>query len=233
MGERRLVWGRPEPAGRSAPTPLSRARIVAAALGIADAEGLAAVSLRRVAAELGAGPMRIYRHVDSKDELLDLMVDAAYGEIDPGPPPAGDWRAGLRAIAGSIQAVAVRHPWLVGLLGAHPPYGPNGLRLTEHALAVFDGLGLDNATVTSAVSAVTAYVVGYVQLEFLPVLPAQAAPDPAEVAGYLGQMAASGEYPTLARIFGELRQPDVHEAFAASLEYVLDGIAARIDSSPK
>jgi AcrR family transcriptional regulator len=227
MGERRLIWNRPEPGHRAAPAPLTRARIVAAAIGVADTDGLPAVSLRRVAAELAAGPMRIYRYVEAKDELLDLMVDAAYGEIDVGPP-AGDWRSGLRALAGSIQAVAVRHPWLVGLLGAHPPYGPNGLRLTEHALSVFDGLGLDAATVTRAVSAVTAYVTGYVQLEFLPTLPRRPAPDPSELAGYLQRITATGDYPTVTRIFTELGQPDVQEAFAAGLELVLDGIAGQI-----
>jgi AcrR family transcriptional regulator len=227
MGERRLVWHRPEPGDGSAPAPLSRARIVAAALGLADSDGLAAVSLRRVAAELGAGPMRIYRYVDSKDELLDLMVDAAYGEIDVGPP-SGGWRASLRAIAGSLQTVTVRHPWLTSLLGAHPPYGPNGLRLTEHALAVFTGLGLDAATITRAVSAVTAYVVGYVLVEFLPQLPARATPDPAEVAGNRGRIAASGDFPTLTRVFTELGQPDAQEAFTAGLELVLDGIAAHL-----
>lgn len=233
MGEQRpLVWVRPEPAGRATPAPLSRAAIVAAAVAVADAEGLAAVSLRRVAAELKAGPMRIYRHVDAKDELLDLMVDAAYGEIDPGPPPAGDWRAGLRAVALGLQAVALRHRWLVGLLGAHPPYGPNGLRLIEHALAAFDGLGLDAATVTRAVSAVTAYVVGFVQLEFLPVAPARPATDPQAVARYLGQLAATGGYPNLIRVFTELGQPDLTESFAGGLDLVLDGIAARIARPP-
>jgi AcrR family transcriptional regulator len=230
MGERRLVWDRPEPGRRVAPAPLSRARIVATAIEVADAEGLPAVTLRRVAAELGGGPMRLYRFVESKDELLDLMVDAAYGEIDVGPP-AGDWRAGLRAIANNTQAVAVRHPWLVGLLGAHPPYGPNGLRLTEHALAVLAGRGLDAATITRAVSAVFAYVIGYVQLEFLPMRAGPAgrgAPSPDEVAGYLQRIAATGDYPTLARVFTELGQPDVQEAFAAGLDYVLDGIAGQI-----
>jgi AcrR family transcriptional regulator len=239
MGEqagepRRLVWERPEPGRRAAPSRLSRALIVATAIALADAEGLPAVSLRRVAAELGAGPMRLYRYVESKHELLDLMVDAAYGEMDVGPPP-GAWRAGLRAVAGSIQAVAVRHPWLVGLLGAHPPYGPNGLRLTEHALAALDGLDLDAATITRSVSAVTAYVIGYVQLEFLPPQVDRSlrpAPSPAEVAGYLHRIAATGDYPTLTRVFTELGQPDVQAAFAAGLEYVLDGIASRIGTGP-
>jgi AcrR family transcriptional regulator len=225
-GLRRLVWERPEPAPRSTPAALSRARIVASAIGLADAEGLAAVSLRRVAADLGAGPMRIYRYVESKAELLDLMVDAAYGEVDVGPP-AGDWRAGLRAIAGSLQAVAVRHPWLAGLLGSHAPYGPNGLRLTEHALATFDGLRLDAATVTSAVSTVISYVIGFVQLELLP---AQAgpAPEPDEVAGYLDRLARSGSFPTLTRVFTDLGRPDVQESFSTGLEYVLDGISGRL-----
>ena len=91
----RLVWERPEPAERRAPSPLSRERIVAAAMTLADAEGLEAVSLRKVAAALDAGPMRLYRYVGTKEELLELMADAVYAEI---PPPTGStWRDILRS----------------------------------------------------------------------------------------------------------------------------------------
>ncbi|MEN3358242.1 MAG: hypothetical protein V7637_2224 [Mycobacteriales bacterium] len=261
MGEpRRPVWDRPQRDARPAPVPLTRGGIVAAAVGIADRDGLPAVSLRRVAAELGSGPMRIYRHVDAKHDLLDLMVDAAYGEIDIGPPPEG-WRAGLTAIAASLQAVAVRHPWLAGLLAGHPPYGPNGLRLTEHALSAFAGLDVPATTVTRAVSTVIAYVIGYVQLELSPTAPGPPAepaagspaaarsgpggrPGPASGdsrsvgsgpqqpgnpgADYLARVAAGGAYPTLARVFTEIGQPDPRAEFAAGLGIVLDGIAALI-----
>src|SRR3954464_16058522 len=120
-----LVWERPEPARRPAPSPLSRDAIVRAAIGLADADGLTAVSLRKVGAALDAGPMRLYGYVSTKQELLDLMVDAVYGEISP-PEPGGDWRPALRTLAEQLRAAALRHEWFVELLGGAPPPGPNG-----------------------------------------------------------------------------------------------------------
>src|SRR6478609_10860740 len=91
-----LVWERTEPARRPAPGPLSRERIVVAAIAIADKDGLAEVSLRKVAAKLNAGPMRLYTYTSTKDGLLELMVDAIYGEIAVKDLVSGDWRGTLR-----------------------------------------------------------------------------------------------------------------------------------------
>src|SRR5215472_17170396 len=108
------VRGRPH----KGPKPgLSLERIVAAAVQVADAEGLAAVSMSRVAAELGAAPMSLYRHVSAKDELLTLMLDAAYGPYPAQPQPeAGPepgWRAGLSKWAWAMRAATQRHPWVL------------------------------------------------------------------------------------------------------------------------
>ncbi|WP_318552168.1 TetR/AcrR family transcriptional regulator [Kitasatospora fiedleri] len=138
-----LVWERPEPPARRTPGPLSRALIVAAALELADADGLEGVSIRRVAAALEVGPMRLYGYVETKAELLELMVDAVYAEIAPDPAddrPArtarstrsGEWREELRAIAGRYRAAALRHEWFIDLLGGRPHLGrtrwPRGRR---------------------------------------------------------------------------------------------------------
>lgn len=88
-GEPALIWERPEPPSRPTPSPLSRDRIVRAAIELADTDGLEAVSLRKVATALDAGPMRLYRYLSTKEELLDLMVDAVYGEIPAPEPPTG------------------------------------------------------------------------------------------------------------------------------------------------
>lgn len=110
-----LIWERPEPAARSSLSPLSRDRIVRAAIGLADGDGLPAVSLRKVAAALDAGPMRLYRYVDTKEELLDLMVDAVYAEIPlPEPLEEGEGarrtgRTGRDAYGPSPTACAARH----------------------------------------------------------------------------------------------------------------------------
>src|SRR3954470_7489203 len=94
-----LVWERTEPVHRPTPGPLSRERIVRAAIAIADKEGLAEVSLRKVAAKLNAGPMRLYTYTSTKEGLLELMVDSIYGEIAGKAPARGDWRKTLRSIA--------------------------------------------------------------------------------------------------------------------------------------
>ena len=116
-----LVWERPEPPDRPVPAPLSRKRIVRAAIRLADADGLDAVSLRKVAAALDVGPMRLYGYIATKEELLDLMVDAIHAEIRP----TGDgWREVLRSVAETTRKAVHQHEWLADLLvrhGAHEP----------------------------------------------------------------------------------------------------------------
>src|SRR3954453_8864604 len=107
-----LVWERPEPPDRPAPAPLSRERIVRAAIRLADADGLAAGARGKVAAVLDVGPMRLYGYIATKEELLDLMVDAVYAEIRP----AGDgWREVLCSLAESVRKATHRHEWLAAL----------------------------------------------------------------------------------------------------------------------
>src|SRR5262245_25957268 len=115
-----VIWARPDRAGRGPRPAHSRAAIAAAAVRIADAEGLDAVSMRRLAAELGAGATSLYRYVARKDDLLDLMVDAVVGEGPPPAAPSGDWRADLREIAYSTRALILRHPWAAMLLAGRP-----------------------------------------------------------------------------------------------------------------
>src|ERR1700727_1834999 len=111
------IWLRPERSCVGRPAQLSRAEITAVALRIADAEGLDAVSMRRVAAELGTGAASLYRYVETRDELLDLMTDATAAEYDLTPPPPGhpgavDWLAGLVALGEQGRAILRRHRWL-------------------------------------------------------------------------------------------------------------------------
>lgn len=126
-----LVWTREQPRPRHrAP---SVAQIVVRAVAIADAEGLAALSMRRVATELGSGTASLYRYVTNRDELLDLMVDAVRGEKEP-PALSGDWRTDLTAVARQLRAGLLRHPWLSGELTGRPTFGPNSLRRADVAL---------------------------------------------------------------------------------------------------
>src|SRR5580692_1854335 len=107
------AWGVRERPHKGPKPALSLSRIVAAAVRVADTEGLDAVSMGRVAAELGTAPMSLYRHVSAKDELLTLMVDAAWGDSPEPGAPGESWRAGLSRWAWAMRAQARRHPWVV------------------------------------------------------------------------------------------------------------------------
>lgn len=156
-----LLWhGVPEPA-RGPRQSLSLERIVRAAIGVADAEGLAAVSMRRVASELGAGAMSLYRYVPGKAELMDLMVDAVYAEDLPALEAAeGDWRAKMEH-AGRLQwATFLRHPWLLDIPQGRPMLGPNAMQSTELTLRYLDGIGLDEHEMIGVVITVSSFVTG-------------------------------------------------------------------------
>jgi AcrR family transcriptional regulator len=163
----RPIWVRPEPGTRRA--RFSREQIAAAALAIADAEGFEAVSMRRIAAQLGAGTMSLYRYISTKDDLVTLMDDALMGEslVPEGELPA-DWRAALTMIARQTRAALLRHPWAVvslqgrGAAGQDGSFGPSGLRHFEQSLAALDGAPLDTAAKLELLTIVDDYVMGSV-----------------------------------------------------------------------
>ncbi len=230
-----LVWDRPEPPDRPVPSALSRDRIVAAAIGIADAEGLAAVSIRKVAAELNAGPMRMYTYLSTKEELLDLMADAVYGEI-PLPRSAGqDWREALRTLADRTRRAARRHEWFADLLGGRPLLGPNALAHLEASLAALaDAPGFEDIdTVVRVRDAVNAYVIGAIRNE---ITERRAERDTGldkeqwqlASSDYLNRVIASGRHPMLAKVVRDARDRDADTKFDTGLEYLFDGIAARL-----
>jgi AcrR family transcriptional regulator len=127
------IWSHPEP-GKRRPR-FSRQQIAASALAIADREGFEAVSMRRIAADLGAGAMSLYRYVRTKDDLVDLMDDAVMGElvVPDGEFPA-EWRAAVTLVARRTRDAFLRHPWAAGSLQRAVP-GPNALRHAEQSLA--------------------------------------------------------------------------------------------------
>lgn len=139
-----LLWGLRQPEPRRGPKPrLSREAVVAAAVALADAEGLEAVSMQRVAKELGYTTMSLYRYVDSKEDMLLLMNDAAMGGDPPPPCEDGDWRTGVEEWVREVAAMYRRHPWTVYLTLSGPPSGPNGLRWMEAGLREISRSGLD------------------------------------------------------------------------------------------
>ncbi|BAL88082.1 putative TetR-family transcriptional regulator [Actinoplanes missouriensis 431] len=129
------VWLRERRAGVGRPAERSQAEVTTAAIALADREGLAAVSMRRVAAELGTGAASLYRYVDSRDDLLDLMTDAVAAGYRL-PPPGGPWLPGLLEVCRQARELMLQHGWLPELVLTRSTLGPHGADLLEHVLAV-------------------------------------------------------------------------------------------------
>ncbi|MEV4255971.1 TetR/AcrR family transcriptional regulator [Spirillospora sp. NPDC049652] len=149
-----LLWGaRGRP--RRGPRPkLTPERIVGRAVEIADADGLEAVSIRRIAEDLGVSPMSIYTYVPGKAELLDAMTDRAVAEITPPADPAAGWRERLVHVARENWRIYHAHPWLLQVATARPPLGPNLLDKYETELRAVEGIGLTDVEMDSAVALV-------------------------------------------------------------------------------
>ncbi|MFG3662179.1 TetR/AcrR family transcriptional regulator [Streptomyces sp. NPDC047706] len=153
--------------GRSAqPSGLDLRRITEATVRLLDAEGLAKFSMRRLATELNVTAMSVYWYVDTKDDLLELALDTAFGELRlPDPDAAGDWRDQLRALATGYRTLLVRHPWLSPLAGTYLNIGPNHLAFSRAVQRVIRRSGLPAHGVTGAISAVFQFVYGYGTIE--------------------------------------------------------------------
>lgn len=226
-----LIWMRPERASRGPKPAHSRDEIAAAAVRLADEHGLDAVSMRNVAAEIGAGTMSLYNYVSRKEDLIDLMVDATSGEYRLPDAPSGDWRADLLGLAHQGRALVHRHPWLPRAMTQRPTFallGPNTLRYTEFVLAAVDGI-LDDATAMELIGLLNGLVLSYVQSELAQAEAVrQAGGSAAEVqagmAAYLGSVLASGRYPRFARavLAGGTASPDPDATFDRLVNRLLD-----------
>ncbi|WP_405616112.1 TetR/AcrR family transcriptional regulator [Streptomyces sp. NBC_00076] len=167
---RTSVWleGKARRGGRGGgqPSGLDRERITEVTVRLLDAEGLARFSMRRLAAELNVTAMSVYWYVDTKDDLLELALDAAFGELDlPDPDADEDWRDQLRALARVYRALLVRHPWLSPLVGRYLNIGPNNLAFSRVVQRVIRRTALPVHGVTGAISAVFQFVYGYGTIE--------------------------------------------------------------------
>jgi AcrR family transcriptional regulator len=219
------------PRRREADPGPTREAIIRAAIRIADEEGLAALSMRRVAAEFGLATMSLYRHVSGKDELLLLMADTVYGE-EPFPGAAPDWRSAMETHARRQWAACRRHPWIARLVSfTRPMLAPNGMAYTEWGLRAMREAGLDLNIALYVVIAVTSFVHGTaVNLESE--LDAQhdtgvtsdewmQAQEPA-----LLEIIGSGRFPMLAEISAEPDfDLDLDVLFELGLTLILDGLA--------
>jgi AcrR family transcriptional regulator len=154
-----LLWGRRERPTRGPKPGLDLDRIVRAGIEVADAEGLDALSMRKVAERLGVGTMSLYRYVPSKQELLDLMFDAMMGERGP-QPEDDDWRVQLEHFARDGLAIYKRHPWMLDVPTRRPPLGPNVLGSFDAMLQVLRTTGISSAQMVAAATALGVYVAG-------------------------------------------------------------------------
>ncbi|KUN10244.1 TetR family transcriptional regulator [Streptomyces yokosukanensis] len=153
--------------GGGQPSGLDRERITSVSVRLLDAEGLEKFSMRRLAAELNVTAMSVYWYVDTKDDLLELALDAAFGELRLPDPDAEDedWREQLRALATEYRALLVRHPWLSPLAGRYLNIGPNSLDFSRVVQRVVRRTGLPPHGVMGAISAVFQFVYGYGTVE--------------------------------------------------------------------
>ena len=244
------IWARPEPSGRRAPH--SRADIAEAAIAVADAEGIDAVSMRRVARELGLGTMSLYHYVRGKDELIDVMSDAILGNqlVDDAELRKG-WRPALRAIAVATRRNFERHPWIVGAMQPRPRAvpGPNSLRHFDQSVAAVADVDVDLQTKMEIIALIDDYVFGFslrADIAGMEERVEQSEPGWMQaVFDYMSVELETGAYPNVQRIVDENRAAGGKDEdlagmaldegrFERGLERLLDGIAAELErKAPK
>jgi AcrR family transcriptional regulator len=231
------IWTRPEPTARR--PRFSREQIASTALAIADAEGFAAVSMRRVAAELGSGTMSLYRYISTKSELAALIDDALMAEaVVPDEELPGDWRSALTMVAYRTRDVYLRHPWAIKALqgegGANrgAPMGPNGLRHFEQSMAALAAAPFDTRGKLDLLTIVDDYVFGHVLRAAELNARTSAEPSPAEIAAimnFVEDQLRSGRFPQLAALADDpagrsVADPErLEQRFELGLQALIDG----------
>jgi AcrR family transcriptional regulator len=228
------VWARQQ---REPDQPaLSRATIVREAIVMLDAEGIEALSMRKLGARLNAGATSLYRHVATKDELMELAIDEVFAEIAVPSADNPDWRAAATEAARSFRATALRHPWLASVLGqAGLAYlGPNLMSFTERLAALFTAAGFTESTRAIAIDTVLSYVIGMSTTEaaWLTTVARSGETEAAFIANLMpAAQRAAADYDHLAdaRPTADLDPVQFRDTkFADGLEVVLDGLAMRI-----
>jgi AcrR family transcriptional regulator len=230
------AWGLREGATRPRPRGLSLQRIVEAGIRVATAEGLPAVSMNRVAAELGAAPMSLYRHLTAKDELLAHMMDTAYAPVPDPPAPAESWRDGLNRWAGTHIAIVRRHPWLLRIPIGGPPMMPNQVLWFERGLACLRDTRLVPAEKPSVLLLINGFVRNQATLEADLTIAARASGIAPEQAGgaysrLLSRLADAERFPAVralvdAHVFDG--EGSVIDDFRFGLDRILDGVEALV-----
>jgi AcrR family transcriptional regulator len=203
---------------------LSRERVLRAAIAHADAGGLEALSMRTLAEMLGVAPMAPYRHIASKDDLIDAMVDVVFSEIGV-PSGGGDWKTAMRRRAIAVRDALSRHPWAVGLMESRRKPGPANLRHHDAVIGRLRAAGFEVAMAAHAYSLLDSYIYGFALTKLN--LPFQSSEEVGDVAETMLQPFPVNEYPNLVEFLTDhVMKPgyDYGDEFECGLDVILDGI---------
>ncbi|WP_331767654.1 TetR/AcrR family transcriptional regulator [Embleya sp. NBC_00896] len=210
--------------GASERTPLSRERVIRTAVAVADEKGSAALTMRAIAEPLGVEAMSLYHHVAGREDVLDGMVDAVFGEIDL-PPRDTDWKSAMRHRATSARAVLRRHPWAVPLLDSRTRPGPATLRHHDAVIGALRAGGFSVPMAAHAVSLIDSYLYGFVIQELS--LPFSGSAELDEVAGAILREMPADTYPHLTELVTRhALEPgyDYADEFTFGLTLILDAL---------
>jgi len=220
-----VLWELRNREQRTARVGLSVERIVTAAIESADADGLAALSMSSVAKRLDFGTMSLYRHVSSKDELRQLMLDMAYGTPPRIDTAEGDWRAGLEQWARAFQEVFRRHPWMLQVSVSGPPLEPGQLSWLECGLRTLGGTSLRPDEKLSVMMLMIGYVRNNMQLSLGVVTDGISEEDlMANYGRALAKYADAASFPALSELLGAGAFDEPVDDFTFGLQRVLDGV---------
>jgi AcrR family transcriptional regulator len=234
------AWGLRERPHKGPKPGLSLGRIVEAGVKVAESDGLAAVSMSRVAAELGSAPMSLYRYVSAKDELVALMVDSVYAHALVAEVPDEGWREGLSRLARAMRAVLYQHPWVLRAPISGLPVRPNEVAWFEQALHALRGTGLAEERKASVILLVSGYVRNEATTSAdieAAIRSSGAAPDEwmSSYGRLLAKLADPQRFPAIntfiaSGVFDKYDDPDVE--FTFGLDRILDGIAVLLAAAP-
>lgn len=210
--------------------PLSRERVLRAAMALADEEGLDALSMRKLGKQLGVEAMSLYKHVANKEDILDGLAELVASEIHLRSPDT-DWKAGMRERAISAREVFLRHPWAVGLMEARANPGAASMRYYDTVIGSLRRGGFSIRLAARAFSLMDAYVFGYAAQEIN--LPFGSTEDLSEIAANIKELLPAGEFPYFTELildYASRPEWNFEEEFAFGLDLILDGLQRARDA---
>ena len=211
--------------------PLSRERVMRAAVALADENGITSMTMRRLGEALGVEAMSLYNHVANKDDVLDGMIDVVFGEIDL-LASGTDWKTAMRQRGISARAALTRHRWAIGLMESRTTPGPATLRHHDAVIGTLRNAGFSIELTAHAYSALDSYIYGFAMQE--PSLPFDTAQETADIAQAIMARFSPGEYPHLTELTIEhVLQPGYSYAneFEYGLDLILDSLERAIDTT--